>query len=89
MNARVLQVAKVAPFVKRKRQFFFRHDVHQDHFVAAVAKMMQGLYQRLKIAEQVADHDYQAAAMNPFGDIVEYRRQLGFAAGLQIVERIE
>ena len=75
--------------VEGEAELLLGHDVEDDELVAAVVDVLEGLEEAGGVAEQVADHDDDAARGDALGDLVEDGRELRLAADLGRVDEAE
>ena len=75
--------------VPGKGQLGVIHHVEDDHFVLVVAEMLQSAADPGLVVDQVADHDHQPAPLEPLGDRVQDRADVGVVARRRVVEHVE
>ena len=65
--------------IERKSEFFRRHDLEEQDFVAPGTKQAHGTGQLLHVVKTVGKDDDQAAPSYPGGQLLEIRRERALA----------
>src|SRR5262245_60269126 len=82
----VFEILDARDVVEREIHLRRVEHLEDDHLVLLVAKVLQGADQLGGVVEQVGQDNYERAALERLGELVERRGQAGLAAGVGVFQ---